>query len=202
MRTVSRRFRPRYTILIPKNWAQNGRLRGPLTTRNRSCAEPSGRSGSSCPQQHPARSMVDVPDPDRRVLVQLVAVDLHATTAGQQLEAVVVRGELRRCPLSGAPGPKEPWRDGSRVSIGRRDRDAPQQVGQQQCRLVPPSHRRARTRGTPHHSRSGPEFSGTQCRRRRNGRPDRRRVSDDRVTRERRQCGRGRWAWHLSWRST
>jgi hypothetical protein len=35
------------------------------------------------PQKHPARSMVDVPYPDRRVLVQLVSVDLHATTPGQ-----------------------------------------------------------------------------------------------------------------------
>jgi hypothetical protein len=35
------------------------------------------------PQKYPARSMVDVPYPDRRVLVQLVSVDLHATTPGQ-----------------------------------------------------------------------------------------------------------------------
>ena len=77
------------------------------------------------PQQHPARSMVDVPHPDRRVLVQLVSVDLRATTPGQQLEAVVVRRDLRRCPLGGAPPrPEELWRDGSRVSIGGRDRDS------------------------------------------------------------------------------
>jgi hypothetical protein len=51
--------------------------------------------------------MVDVPYPDRRVLVQLVSEDLHATTPGQQLEAVVVRRDLRRCPLDGAPPPPE-----------------------------------------------------------------------------------------------
>ena len=35
------------------------------------------------PQKHPARSMVDVPYPDRRVLVQLLSADLHAKTPGQ-----------------------------------------------------------------------------------------------------------------------
>ena len=68
--------------------------------------------------------MVDVPHPDRRVLVQLVSADLHATTPGQQLEPVVVRRDLRRCPLGGAPPrPEELRRDGSRVALGRRDRD-------------------------------------------------------------------------------
>jgi hypothetical protein len=48
------------------------------------------------PKRHPARPLVDVPDSDRRIPVQLVPVDLHASTAGQQLEAVVVRVRARR----------------------------------------------------------------------------------------------------------
>jgi hypothetical protein len=58
-------------------------------------------------------------------LCSLWPVDLHATTAGQQLEAVVVRRDLRRCPLGGAPPcPEELRRDRSRVALPCRDRDA------------------------------------------------------------------------------
>ncbi len=67
--------------------------------------------------------MVDPPHPDWRGLVQLVSADLHATTPGQQLEAVVVRCDLGRCRLGGAPPrPEKLRRDRSRRRSPRCER--------------------------------------------------------------------------------
>lgn len=57
-------------------------------------------------------------EPDRRVLVKLVSVDLHAPTPRQQLGAVVVRRDLGRRSLGSAPPrPEQLWRDGSRSPL-------------------------------------------------------------------------------------